>query len=370
MEEEWPQGTKLRALLTGGDKLHRAPKGNFPFILYNHYGPTENTVVATYTMVSPTLQSDILPPIGRPISNVQIFLLDSNLKPVPIGVPGEIFIGGAGVARGYCNRPGVTAEKFIPDPFSRKPGAHLYQTGDLARYLPDGNIDFLGRLDQQIKIRGFRIELGEIESVLGLHQAVRENVAIAREDTPHEIRLVSYVVLNPGQVLTGMDLRGFLKEKLPAFMIPSKFVLLEKLPFTPNGKIDRRALPKPNDDFPENDVPDILPRTDVEKKIGSIWKEVLNLEKVGLMDNFFDLGGHSLLVIQVRTRLEKFFGKKISMMEMFQYPTISTLSEFFNQDPEGPSTSHKLEESTEKRKELMMRRKKQRKKEKENQGEI
>ena len=210
--------------------------------VFDLYGPSEDTTYSTYAL----RKSGGPATIGRPIANTQIYILDPHLQPVPLGVPGELHIGGAGLARGYLNRPELTAEKFIPDPFSNEPGARLYQTGDLARYLPDGNIEFLGRLDHQVKIRGFRIELGEIETALNTYPAVREAVVVAREDNPGDKRLVAYVVLGQEQALTISDLRGFLKQKLPDYMVPSAFVALDALPLTPNGKVDRRALPAPD----------------------------------------------------------------------------------------------------------------------------
>ncbi|HEY1403290.1 MAG TPA: amino acid adenylation domain-containing protein, partial [Pyrinomonadaceae bacterium] len=271
IEETLPVDLALRAILTGGDVLHRAPRQPLPFVLVNHYGPTENTVVTTRAAVAQaTGESDAPPPIGRPIDNTQTYLLDEYLRPVPPGVPGELYIGGVGLARGYHRRPALTAEKFIPNPFSVEPGARLYRTGDLAHYLPDGQIEFLGRIDQQVKIRGFRIELGEIEAVLRRHAEVREAIVSAREDVPGNYRLVAYIVAVAGQSPAAIELQSFLKEKLPEHMIPTAFVALDEIPLTPNGKVDRRALPAPNENPSELEALSGQPRTPVEELVAGI----------------------------------------------------------------------------------------------------
>jgi thioesterase domain-containing protein/acyl carrier protein len=278
--------------------------------------------------------------IGRPIANTQIYILNSFLHPVPIGVQGELYIGGAGVARGYLNRPELTAEKFIPDPFSTAPGARMYKTGDLACYRPDGNIEFLGRADHQVKIRGFRIELGEIEAVLGQHPAVREAVVVAREDSPGEKRLVAYVVAEREPLPTTTDLRHFLKEKLPEYMVPAIFVLLDALPLMPNGKIDRRALPSPDRSRPELDKAFVAPRDDLELQLAHIWEEVLGVRPVGLRDNFFELGGHSLLAVRLFALIEKRLGKKLPLTAIFQGATVEHLAGVLRQQAmPGPQSS-------------------------------
>jgi len=341
LEEQWPTDLALRVLLTGGDKLYRKPQKAFTFSVVNHYGPTENTVVTTYAPVDTVTGSDTPPPIGRPIANTQVYLLDQHLQPVPVGVPGELHIGGAGLARGYLNRPELSAQKFIPNPFSDEPGSRLYKTGDLARYLSDGNIEFLGRIDQQVKIRGFRIELAEIESVLSHYPGVREVTVMVREDAPGDKRLVAYVVPHAGQALTTTDLRCFLEEKLPKYMVPSAFVLLEVLPLTPNGKVDRRALPVPEGLRDELTVDYVAPQSEMERTIAAIWQEVLQVEKVGIHDNFFDLGGHSLLVIQVHSKLRDTLNRELSVVDIFQHPTISALANYCSQEPsEKPSFQH------------------------------
>ena len=259
--------------------------------LLNAYGPTEcSDDVTHYVMDQPTFAADSQVPIGRPISNMRIYVLDSRLSPVPINVAGELFVGGIGVGRGYLNDANRTAEAFVSDHFSQEPGARLYKTGDLARYLPDGNIEFLGRIDHQVKVRGFRIELGEIEAVINQHSTVRETVVMAREDKPGDKRLVAYLVIDQNSASGIVELRSHLKEKLPDYMIPSAFVVLDKLPLTPNGKVDRRALPQPEQSRPESEETYVAPRTQVEEMLAAIWAEVLNIESVGIDDNFFELG--------------------------------------------------------------------------------
>ncbi|MCF2150076.1 amino acid adenylation domain-containing protein [Desmonostoc muscorum LEGE 12446] len=308
---EWPESTTLRTMLTGGDKLHRYPSGLVPFQVVNNYGPTENTVVATSGLVVSNGQdNNISPSIGRPIANVEIYILDSDLQPVPVGVPGELHIGGAGLAKGYLNRPELTQEKFIPNPFDKSKvkgqKSKLYKTGDLARYLPDGNIEYLGRIDNQVQIRGFRIELSEIEAVLSQHSDVQVCCVIVREDTPGDKRLVAYWVAHQDCKPAISELREFLKAKLPEYMVPSAFVILESLPLTPNGKIDRRALPKPDLDTTLLEKY-VAPRTPIEEMLAILWAQVLKLELVGIHDNFFELGGHSLLATQLVSRIRTWF---------------------------------------------------------------
>jgi amino acid adenylation domain-containing protein len=298
--------------------------------LWNLYGPTETTIWSAVHKVEPQKSAESqngFVSIGRPIANTQIYLLDSQKELVPIGIPGELHIGGDGLARGYLNRPELTAEKFIPNPFSDDTGARLYKTGDLARYRPDGNIEYLGRIDYQVKIRGFRIELGEIEAVLSQHQGVRETVVIVREDNPGSPSLVAYVVPSSKPAPTIAQLRRFLIEKLPNYMVPTAFVLLETLPLTPNGKVDRRALPAPEPTRPESTVSLVPPRTPVEEMLASIWLQVLGIEQVGIYDNFFELGGHSLLVTQVISQIRKVFHVDLSPRCLFEAPTIATLLE-------------------------------------------
>jgi amino acid adenylation domain-containing protein len=300
-----------------------------PAGLHNLYGPTEAAVdVTSWTCQRESRMRTV--PIGWPIANTRIHILDRHLQPTPIGVPGELHIGGIGLARGYHNRPELTAEKFIPDPFRKEPGARLYKTGDLARYLPDGAIEYLGRLDHQVKIRGFRIELGEIESVLTELPGVREAVVVAREDAPGDKRLVAYLTAKNGLLPKDSELRGVLQAKLPAHMVPSAFIILERFPLTPNGKVDRKALPEPRDFSQSLGGHSLLPRNELERTIAAIWQEVLHLEKVGIEDSFFHLGGHSLLLVHIQNKLEKALDKPLLMMDLFRYPTISSLAEYLS----------------------------------------
>ena len=261
-------------------------------------------------------------PIGRPVANTETYILDSQLQPVPIGVTGQLYLGGVQVARGYLNRPELTAEKFIHDPFSDKPGARLYKTGDLARYLSDGNIEFLGRIDHQVKIRGFRIELGEIEAILGQHPAVRETIVIAREDHPGDKRLVAYVTVHQGSIISTKELRNILKEKLPEYMVPAIFMFLEKMPLTPNGKVDRQALPHPGLARPELHGSFMAPETPDEKMLAEIYSEILQVHPVGIHDSFFELGGDSIRAIQLLARAYQ-KGLNITLEQLFQEQTVA-----------------------------------------------
>jgi acyl-coenzyme A synthetase/AMP-(fatty) acid ligase len=330
VEEQLPTDLAVRALLTGGDQLHPVHQA-LPFSLFNHYGPTEYTVVTTWTPVVTGTEADAPPPIGRPIANTQVYLLDPHLRPVPVGVPGELYIGGPGLARGYLNRPELTAERFIPHPFSEAAGARLYRTGDLARYMPDGRLEFLGRTDHQVKVRGFRIELGEIEALLRHHPAVQENVVLAREDVPGDTRLVAYVVPRSGQTPSIGELRSFLRGKLPEYMLPAAVRLLETLPLTPNGKVDRRTLPPPDHSRSELTGACVAPRTRVEAVLAGIWAKVLRLERVGIHENFFELGGHSLLATQVMHRVHEVFQVAPPLHSLFEEPTIARLASVIEQ---------------------------------------
>ena len=294
--------------------------------LVNLYGSSEVSADVTWY---DTKDREVLScvPIGRPIANTQIYLLDEHLHPVPVGVPGELHVGGVGLARGYLNRPELTAERFIPHPFSDELGARLYKTGDLARYLPDGNVEFLGRLDHQVKIRGFRIELGEIEAVLMQHPTVRQAVVVAREDVPGDTRLAAYVVPQPQQTPTPGELRRLAQERLPDYMVPAAFVLLEALPLTPNGKVDRRALPAPLRSRSEVHAPVVAPTLLVHQQLIEIWEELLDVRPIGIRDNFFDLGGHSLLAAGMAARIEQVWGKKLALATLFAGPTIEQLAQ-------------------------------------------
>jgi amino acid adenylation domain-containing protein len=322
----WPRSSDLRTLLTGGDALHIYPPAGLPFLLVNNYGPTECTVVATSGPVPPQASPTIPPPIGRPIANARVHLLDERMEPVSPGAPGEIWIGGAGLARGYHNRADLTAERFVPDPFTGEPGARLYRTGDLARALPDGQIAFLGRADDQIKIRGYRIEPGEIAGVLARHPDVRAGLVVAREDTPGNKRLVAYVAIDARAAVTHSELRNYLGEFLPEYMLPAAFVRLAALPLTAHGKVDRAALPAPDSGNTLQDQSSDGDLTETEQRIAQILGELLDLDEIGLDDNFFMLGGHSLLGAQVIARLREAFGVEMSLRTLFEAPTVAELS--------------------------------------------
>jgi acyl carrier protein len=314
--------------------------------LLHVYGPTESTTFATWYLIEQVPSGATNIPIGRPISNTTLYVLDSQQQPVPVGVPGELYIGGDGLARGYLNRPELTAQKFVVNPFSTHQ-SHLYKTGDLVRYLPDGNIEFLGRIDNQVKIRGFRIELGEIESVLSGHPAVQKSVVVVREDDLIHKQLVAYIVprslKTEGKYVGQLDeLQFYLKQKLPNFMIPSFFVMLEVLPLTPNGKIDRDALPPPNFNL-RDEVTYVEPKTDTEKRIAAIWQELLPVEKVGVDDNFFNLGGHSLLATQMISRLRAAFEIDLPLRSAFDNPTVAALATFITERQLAEAESDALE---------------------------
>ncbi len=300
--------------------------------LHNLYGPTEACINATFWTCKDGSDRQIVP-IGRPISNTQIYILDSNLQPVPIGVPGELHIGGAGLARGYIN-PSLTAEKFIPNPFKKAKGKsdRLYKTGDLARYLADGNIEFLGRIDNQVKVRGFRIELGEIEALLTQHPEVNNAVAIAWEDSSGNKRLVAYIVPKQGQLISSGMLRDFLKAKLPNYMIPANFVMLDALPLTPNGKVDRKALSALNLEKNVAISKQIPPRTPLEHQLVKIWEELLQVQPIGVTENFFDLGGHSLLAIRLIAAIEVRLGCNLPVASLFQEGTVAHIAALLEQE--------------------------------------
>ncbi len=361
----WESSPPLK-MLCGGEALPREladtllEKGAS---LWNMYGPTETTVWSTICRVNALdlgrQKHSVSESIGRPIANTEIYILDGNLQPVPVGIVGELHVGGDGLARGYLNCPELNAEKFISHPFSDRPEARLYKTGDLARYLPDGNIEYLGRIDNQVKIRGFRIELGEIETALNSHPQVRESVAIAREDIPGDKRLVAYFVPEcrgeafarkilpqtdslSAQMLrpykngtfsapTSSELRRFLKERLPEYMVPSAFVTLDALPQTPNGKIDRRALPAPSEMAAELQNNFVAPRDIWELQLAQIWEKVLNLNAVGVKDNFFEIGGHSLLVVRLFAEIEKQFRQSLPLTALFQGETVEELAGILRQ---------------------------------------
>lgn len=314
----------LQTIITAGEKcstdLVSRWGGGRRF--FNAYGPTETTVCASMYLCA---DAAISPPIGRPLYNFELYVVDRHLQPVPLGAAGELLVGGVGLARGYLRRPELTAEKFVPHPFSAVPGARLYRTGDLVRYLPDGNIEFLGRIDHQIKVRGFRIELGEIESLLKDHPEIVDVIVVPHSDTPGDIRLFAYLVCRDG-MLTASQVRSYLKEHLPEYMVPSGFIFLEQMPLTPSGKIDRKALPQPDQERPAMAVEYVAPRTPAEENLARICAELLHLERVGIHDNFFDLGGHSLLATQFISRLRDQFQVEVPVRMIFETPTIADLA--------------------------------------------
>jgi len=323
---EWPATTALRYLLTGADTLHRYPTESLPFEVVNNYGPTECTIVATSGRVPAEANISALPTIGRPIANTRVYILNENLQPVPEGMPGELYIGGAGVARGYLNRPELTAERFLRDPFSDEPNARLYQTGDVARYLDDGQIVYLGRIDEQIKILGYRIEPVEIEAAIDRHPAIEASLVVTCSSACEEKRLTAYLVMRNGTAPEAGNLRAFLQNSLPDYMVPTVFVKLPALPLTANGKIDRTALPDPSRENILRDTLFTAPRTTVEKRLATILGSLLGLNEVSINDNFFLLGGHSLLGTQLIVKIRGVFGVDLALRTLFDAPTISELS--------------------------------------------
>lgn len=325
-EREIERWTSLRHLFCGGEAMRPELQEEFfsklDAQLHNVYGPTETAVDAACWTCERNDARRVIP-IGRPIDNKQIYLLDSQLQPVPVGVAGQICIAGSGLARGYLNHAAATNEKFVPHPFSTEPGARLYLTGDIGRFLPDGNIEFLGRNDGQVKIRGFRLELGEVEAALLDHEHVTHAVALAREHAPGQKRLVAYVVARRGATLTTAELSRHLLDRLPPYMVPSAFVQLETLPLTASGKVDRRALPAPEFQLPENNY--LAPRTPVEEVLCDIWAKLLRVEQVGVNDNFFELGGDSILSIQVSVRARE-AGLQLVPKNLFEHPTVASLA--------------------------------------------
>ena len=326
MTLEWPAHTALHNLLVGAETLRQFPSDELPFTVVNNYGPTECTVVATSGPVPRDAYSNKLPTIGRPIANTDVYILDENMQQVPVHAAGEIYVGGAGVARGYLNRPELTAEKFIRNPFSEDPKARLYRTGDLARYLANGEIAYLGRIDEQVKILGHRIEPNEIVAVLDRHPAIEASRVIARGETCAEKHLVAYIVVHSQSEPSAADLRSFLEKELPQYMVPAVFVRLNSFPLTQNGKVDRAALPVPNAENTLRDEEFTPPRTPVEQRLATMLASLLGLEQVSVYDNFFMLGGHSLLGTQLISQIRGAFGVELALRTLFESPTIEQLS--------------------------------------------
>ncbi len=293
---------------------------------FNAYGPTETTVCAS--MYRCGGDEEEAPPIGRPLRNMRLYVLDGNQRVVAEGLPGELCVSGAGVAQGYLRRPDLTAEKFVPDPYSGEAGGRLYRTGDLVRWRRDGNLEFLGRIDHQVKLRGFRIELGEIEAVLSRHPGIKSNVVHVREDTPGDQRLVAYVVPTPGATPEAEAMRATLRAQLPEYMVPGQFVVLDAFPLTPNGKVDRKALPVPEASAPSeaDEVAEAL-MSPVQRQVAALWRGILKLDRVGLHANFFDIGGHSLLLVRLQAALKREFGQEIPLVELFQRTTVAAQAE-------------------------------------------
>ena len=348
-----PCCTSLRCLFPGGEALKHALvqliRRRRDLEIVNLYGPTETTINATFWRTDesePTLGS--IEPIGRPIANDRAYILDSNLNPVPIGVPGELHIAGASVGRGYLRRPELTAERFVPDPFV--PGSRAYKTGDICRFRADGVIEYLGRNDRQVKVRGFRIELGEIEKALCEHIGVRQAAVIAREDTPGDMRLIAYLVPAAGDNPEDAILRQYLRDRLPDYMVPAAFAFVPSLPLTSSGKLDGKALPAPDSLRRSSAIQSEAPRSEIESLIAAIWKDVLRVDKVGIHDNFIDLGGHSLLLIKVQGRIEQQLNRKLDIVDLFQYPTIETLARHLTTQEDTSSERDRIRRQAERRK--------------------
>jgi amino acid adenylation domain-containing protein len=322
----------MRQLLFGGEMVDAnrvrelLSAGSGPERLLHVYGPTESTTFTTWMLVEEVAAGAATVPIGRPLANTQIYILDGHLEPVAVGIYGDLYIAGDGLARCYANRPALTAEKFVPHPHSNQAGQRLYKTGDIVRYLPDGNVEFLGRRDNQVKVRGFRIELGEIEAVLSEHHAVRECAVVARQSADGGKRIAAYVVARGEEIPSVNELRRYAKEKLPEYMLPSTFVMLAELPLTPNGKVDREALPEPEQSRSQPDSGYIAPRTTVEEVTAGIWSELLGTDLIGIEDNFFELGGHSLLATQFASRARAAFGIELPLRAIFENPTLEGIA--------------------------------------------
>ena len=335
---EEPETAKIRSLrrvMSSGEALPFELQERFferlPGVeLHNQYGPTETGEVSYWWCRQGEGARGV--PIGRPIANTQLYVLDGQRNPVPVGLPGELYIGGVGVGRGYWRRPDLTTERFVADPFSQ-PETPMYRTGDLAKWRADGNLEYLGRLDHQVKIRGFRVELGEIESAILQHPAIREAVVVAHQKGPGDVRLVGYVTAHPGATPpTAAQLRTLLMASLPDYMVPSVFAVLETLPLTPSGKVDRKALPAPQSIWPQPDETFVAPRTQTEWEVARIWSQILKVDKVSIHDNFFDLGGHSLLANQVISRMNDRFPVKLSLRRIFETPTVAGLADAIESD--------------------------------------
>jgi amino acid adenylation domain-containing protein len=329
-------GEQLQITATIANLFHHSPHAS----LHNQYGASETHVVSAFTLANDPSSWPTIPPIGRPIANTEIYLLDRNIEPVPIGVAGEVYIAGLGLGRNYLYEPVLTATKFLPHPFTKEAGARLYRTGDLARYLPNGDIEYFGRSDEQLKIRGFRVELSEIETLLRRHPLISDLAVLALMDKQDNKYLVAYVVVS--QDVSINELKAFLKQQLPEYMLPTSFVFLAALPLNANGKLDRQALPLPEVLRPETGTLYLAPRNDLETVLASIWADTLNMEKVGIEDNFFDLGGHSLLATQVISRICDTFQMEIPLRSLFESPTVTGLAAIMQTDSEQAIRVNKI----------------------------
>jgi nonribosomal peptide synthetase DhbF len=328
---------ELRCVVFGGEALD--PGSLRPWVerhgdarprLVNMHGITETTVHDSFRPVTRAdVEAGAASPIGRPLPDGRLYVLDPAGEPAPPGVPGEMCVGGAGVARGYLGRPELTAERFVPDPFAGVPGARAYRSGDRVRRLASGELEYLGRVDHQVKVRGFRIEPGEVEAAVAAHPAVRQALVLAREDRPGDRQLVAYVVAADGGAVEPRGLREWTAERVPDYMVPAAFVVLETIPLTPNGKVDRRALPPP---VREAGGSFVAPRSGLEREIAAAWEEVLEVERVGVEDNFFEIGGHSLLLARLHRRLRDSLGRELSVVDLFRFPTVAALARHLDPD--------------------------------------
>jgi amino acid adenylation domain-containing protein len=343
------KGSKGLKVLCGGEAFPRDLADELiekTRSVWNMYGPTETTI---WSSIQEVHGGSGAVSVGRPIANTQTYVLDKKMRPVPVGVAGELYIGGEGVSAGYRNRADLTAEKFVPDPFSNSLSQRLYQTGDLVKRLPDGGIEFLGRIDHQVKIRGFRIELGEVEAVLMQHSKLTEAVVVDRKDATGESRLVAYVVEESAQENLAAELRSYLKQHLPEYMVPAAYVVMSEMPLTANGKIDRRRLPEPETLRQEGGADYVKPKSDTEKIIAAIWQEVLNADSLSIHDNFFDLGGHSLLLVEVNSKLREALNREIQIVEMFKHPTVMALAKYLDEGQQNTARTKRTQDRASKR---------------------
>jgi polyketide synthase PksJ len=353
-----PQRPVLKKLLLGGEALPPALARNLAGIsqdgIYNMYGPTETTV---WSSVYRLHEAEDSISIGRPVINTQMYVLDETMALAPTGVTGELYIGGTGLARGYWRQPGLTAERFVPNPFSVEAGERLYRTGDLVKRQANGNLEYLRRIDHQIKVRGYRIEPGEIQAVLAQLAEVKEAAVIAREYN-NDKRLVAYVVCPARTNVTSLGLRQYLRDRLPDYMVPNVVVLLDRMPLTPNGKLDRQALPNPEEPAINAANSAIDRGNDLEQTIAAVWQNLLRTSKMRLDDNFFDLGGHSLLVIQMKSALLQALNRDIAVIDLFSYPSIRSLARYLDQDHLVAIDLNPLQQRKERQREYLSRRKK------------